>query len=84
MFNVGDYVICKVNSNNYTKYKSYKIVKIIHGLNFILHNDESDILSYHMESDATFNAIFILSEFNEYFYSPQELRKEKLEKLNNL
>lgn len=74
----GDYVICKKNSETYTKYKKYRIIKLDYGLEFILHGDKSNIFYYHIESNTNFNVIFKPLEFFDYFYSPKELRKEKL------
>jgi hypothetical protein len=82
-FKVGDYVISKNDSYFYTKNKPYKILNIVYGLNFILNNDTSDILFYDIESNIEVDVEWSSDEFDDFFYSPQEFRKEKLKILFN-
>lgn len=82
-FKVGDYVISKNDSYFYTKNKSYKILNIVYGLNFIINNDSSDILFYDIESNIAVDVEWRSDEFDDFFYSPQEFRKEKLKNLFN-
>lgn len=77
----GDYVICKKNTDIYTKNTKYKIIKLDYGLEFILHGDKSNIFYYHIESNTSYNVILKPLEFFDFFYSQKELRKEKLQQL---
>ena len=75
MLKVGDMLLCK--KNNYVADNIEYTDIFITGYSYkVLHIDKE---FYVLSSD---DGEYLLKEIRDYFYTPQELRKLKLEKLN--
>lgn len=77
MFNIGDFIYCHttigsmiVSSTWFTKGKKYKIIKGVDDDYIRMIDDEGD------NNDIPIIKIY------EYFYSKKEIRKQKLDKIN--
>ena len=76
-FNIGDKLLCKIDVN-----KSY--LTLTKGVEYIILSADIDVLYYKYNIiDDTNKDFYYIEEFDDYFYTKNEVRKIKLEKLKN-
>ena len=75
--NIGDKLLCKIDVN-----KSY--LTLTKGVEYIILSADIDVLYYKYNIiDDTNKDFYYIEEFDDYFYTKNEVRKIKLEKLKN-
>jgi len=84
-FNIGDKLLCKIDVNKSYLTLTKGVEYIILSADFdVLLSADIDVLYYKYNIiDDTNKDFYYIEEFDDYFYTKNEVRKIKLEKLKN-
>jgi len=82
MLKVGDRIVCKTNIQKYFNNSRFGFIdeEIKVGGIYIIDCIDSD---YQIFSVSVFKTKFFIATYDNYFYTDKELRKMKLERINN-